>query len=231
MRIVDQGTGRTRDGDLVRMVEAVRDDFGFEHVAYAGRSPTAGMITGHVTYPEAWKAHYVSEGLHLRDPTLLMSARSVAPVDWSRLAPLPSARAIFERARDFGIAGPGLTVPVRGPYGDVGLLSVTGRARDWESHVAGAITALQSRAVFIHDAHTKTDPLFGTLNPDTLTARERDVLQWTAAGRSQRDVGEILAISARTVEIHLAAARRKLNALTTAQAVGRAIALGIVHPQ
>jgi DNA-binding CsgD family transcriptional regulator len=38
-----------------------------------------------------------------------------------------------------------------------------------------------------------------------------------------------LSISARTVEVHLRSAREKLGALTTSQAVGRAIRLGLIH--
>jgi DNA-binding CsgD family transcriptional regulator len=44
------------------------------------------------------------------------------------------------------------------------------------------------------------------------------------------DVGDILSISARTVEVHLRSAREKLCTISTAQAVGRAVSLGIIHP-
>jgi hypothetical protein len=55
--------------------------------------------------------------------------------------------------------------------------------------------------------------------------------QWVAAGKSQQDVGDILGISTRTVEVHLRSAREKLGALTTVQAVGRAIGLNIIYPR
>ncbi|PKP61675.1 MAG: LuxR family transcriptional regulator, partial [Alphaproteobacteria bacterium HGW-Alphaproteobacteria-8] len=48
--------------------------------------------------------------------------------------------------------------------------------------------------------------------------------------KSQQDIADILAISHRTVEVHLRSARHKLYALTTAQAVGRAISLGLIYP-
>jgi DNA-binding CsgD family transcriptional regulator len=57
------------------------------------------------------------------------------------------------------------------------------------------------------------------------------VLQWVAAGKSQQDVGDILNISSRTVEVHLRSAREKLGALTTVQAVGRAIGFGMIQPR
>ena len=62
-------------------------------------------------------------------------------------------------------------------------------------------------------------------------ARETEILQWIAAGKSQQDIADILTISHRTVEVHLRSARTKLNALTTAQAIGRAIGLGLIYPE
>jgi len=66
-------------------------------------------------------------------------------------------------------------------------------------------------------------------NP-SLSTREKEILQWVAAGKSQQDIGDILSISHRTVEVHLRSGREKLNALTTAQAVGRSISLGLIYP-
>jgi len=44
----------------------------------------------------------------------------------------------------------------------------------------------------------------------TLTPREREVLQLTAEGKSSTDIGEILAISPRTVEVHRSKLMKKL---------------------
>jgi DNA-binding CsgD family transcriptional regulator len=63
-----------------------------------------------------------------------------------------------------------------------------------------------------------------------LSTREKEILQWIAAGKSQQDVADILSISQRTVEVHLRSGREKLYALTTPQAVGRAIAMGLIYP-
>ena len=232
MKLVDLG-GPAGDASIAGAIEKARDDVGVEHVAYAGVNPLAETIHGHVTYPDAWKAHYASRELHLRDPTLLRVSRSIAPVDWSRLAADPDHRAIAGEGRAFGIPERGLTLPVRGPFGDVGLLSVSARAseRDWSGMMAEALPRLQSLAVTLHDRVMGLHPLTHRLTPPTLSGREVEVLQWIAAGRSQADVGDILSISSRTVEVHLASARRKLAALSTPQAVGRAIALGLILPQ
>ena len=57
-----------------------------------------------------------------------------------------------------------------------------------------------------------------------LTAREREVLEWVAAGKTDRDIGAIVGISARTVHKHLQHAYAKLGVETRTAAVMRALA-------
>jgi DNA-binding CsgD family transcriptional regulator len=69
-----------------------------------------------------------------------------------------------------------------------------------------------------------------TLRQPKLSSREIEILQWVAAGKSQQDIGDILLISSRTVEVHLRSTREKLCTISTAQAVGRAVSLGLIQP-
>jgi DNA-binding CsgD family transcriptional regulator len=59
-----------------------------------------------------------------------------------------------------------------------------------------------------------------------LTPREREVLDWVAAGKTNRDVAAILGASSRTVEKHLERIYEKLGVETRTAAVVRA---GIVR--
>jgi DNA-binding CsgD family transcriptional regulator len=61
---------------------------------------------------------------------------------------------------------------------------------------------------------------FGTL---PVTAREREVLEWLAAGKTDREIGEILAMSPRTVQKHLQHIYEKLGVETRTAAVMRAL--------
>jgi DNA-binding NarL/FixJ family response regulator len=68
-------------------------------------------------------------------------------------------------------------------------------------------------------------------NPWTsLTAREREILQLTAEGRKMAEIGEMLHISARTVEKHKYKAMEKLKLRSTAELIQYAIQRGLVHP-
>lgn len=55
-----------------------------------------------------------------------------------------------------------------------------------------------------------------------LTAREKEVLYWTAQGKGCWETGHIVGISERTVKFHLQNIYRKLNVVNRTQAVARA---------
>ena len=61
-----------------------------------------------------------------------------------------------------------------------------------------------------------------------LTNREREVLSWTADGRTSNEISRILGISDATVIFHLKNVIKKLCASNKMQAVAKAIALGIL---
>jgi len=196
-------------------------------------NPINGSVYGHVTYSADWQQHYTENNFHLIDPTLEGARRSIAPLDWQRLERSKNFQTVFKDAGEFGISERGITIPVRGPYGDIGGLSLTRDCslREWDMLKKQNINELQSVAVHVHDMVIRSETVSRLLNSPPLSLREIEILQWTAAGKSQQDIGDILSISHRTVEVHLRSARHKLYALTTPQAVGRAIAMGMIYPE
>jgi len=232
MDLIDLGANGAKPQDFDIFLDRIRERYGFDHAAYAGSNPIAGTIHAYVTYPDQWKQYYIDQELHLFDPTLAQAARSIAPVDWRRLERTHNFDRVFRTASDFGIVPQGLTIPVRGPYGDIGMLSVTRNCRqsEWERLIPMIVSDLQSIAVHLHDGAMRSHTLTRRLRAPNLSQREVEILQWIAAGKSQQDVGDILGISHRTVEVHLRSGRDKLFALTTPQAVARAIAMGLIYP-
>lgn len=208
------------------------DRLEFDYASYATTNPVTGDVQGYANYPDAWKLHYAKQGFHRFDPTLYQSALSIAPVDWSRFEQDDKFRKVFREAGGFGITDCGITVPIRGPYGECGLLSVTRdcKPEDWQKLSARVMGELQMAAVHLHDNVMKSGVLAQSLHRPGLSSREHEILQWVAVGKSQQDIGDILSISHRTVEVHLRSGREKLGALTTTQAVGRAIGLGLILP-
>lgn len=62
-----------------------------------------------------------------------------------------------------------------------------------------------------------------------LTAREVEVLEWVACGKTNRDIGEILGLSPRTVNKHLEHVYVKLGVETRTAAATLAIAMGVTR--
>jgi DNA-binding NarL/FixJ family response regulator len=65
-------------------------------------------------------------------------------------------------------------------------------------------------------------------NPAGLTGREVEVVRLIAAGHSNAEVAEQLVVSPRTVDHHVSALLRKLDAKTRAEAAAAAAKLGLL---
>lgn len=77
--------------------------------------------------------------------------------------------------------------------------------------------------------------LRGLLTPDeqvrpapVLSAREREVLQWAAHGKTYKDICEITGIKFCTVKTYLDITRHKLGAVNVTNAVAIAIRGGLI---
>lgn len=203
-----------------------------DYAAYAGVNTIDNSVHAIVNYPDEWKAHYLDFGLHEKDPVLAIAARSQGPVHWHWLRDQPQYDNVFIQAHDFGIPDQGVTIPVRGPFGDKGMLSVTRKlsVTNWEKHARHIMSDLQQVAAAVHDHVMQQGLVMRSMRAPALSQREQETLQWIAAGKAQADIAEILNISARTVEVHLRSSRAKLGALSTAQAVARAIGMRLIYP-
>jgi DNA-binding NarL/FixJ family response regulator len=70
----------------------------------------------------------------------------------------------------------------------------------------------------------------GQVAPRDLSAREREVLQLLAEGKSMKEVAALLDISPRTVEFHKYRIMELLRVRTNAELVQQAIKLGLIAP-
>jgi DNA-binding NarL/FixJ family response regulator len=76
---------------------------------------------------------------------------------------------------------------------------------------------------YIQDSETDVQDPY-----DLLTNREREILYLVAQGNSNTEIGELLHISSRTVEVHRANLMRKLNFHTQADLIRYALKRGIL---
>lgn len=113
----------------------------------------------------------------------------------------------------------GYCIPVHMPAGGRGLVSLlSDRKIELDDDAALALRAIS------HAAHGQVLHLLPeAARAARLTAREREVLRWTAAGKTADATASILSISVRTVEYHLLNAARKLNTANRTHTVVEAL--------
>jgi DNA-binding CsgD family transcriptional regulator len=101
---------------------------------------------------------------------------------------------------------------------------------EWERMIPDQLSILQQGAVFLCDRMSiaKT-PLAKILTPQ-LSETEVKILRLASAGLPVDEIGQRTNLSDRMVSIYLKSCRTKLSALTTPQAIGRAIMKKIIDP-
>lgn len=117
----------------------------------------------------------------------------------------------------------GLQVPVFGPLGLEGAMSLGGERIDASVQVRLAFKLIAETAFLAARRLLELPP---DDEVGALSDREREVLAWTAAGRRQVEIAATLGLSERTVENHLRRIRKRLGVATTAQAIRVAIRNG-----
>jgi len=74
----------------------------------------------------------------------------------------------------------------------------------------------------------KAEENMGEDSFDYLTSREREVLQLIAEGHTNKEIGDLLSISVKTVEAHRANLMGKLDLHSTAELTRYAIRKGVI---
>lgn len=67
-----------------------------------------------------------------------------------------------------------------------------------------------------------------TQQPAEISVREREVLCWAQQGKTYWEIGSILGITERTVKFHVARIKQKLDVVSTAHAIAKAMRTGLI---
>lgn len=223
--------------DLRRIMVAELEARGYEYAVYShlSRYQESGDFNDLlliVTYPEDWIERYAAKNYADVDPVAHTARHARRAFAWSTVAAADlqaRQRRVMDECRAAGLCG-GITVPLFGPRGDSALLSVAGPDPSLEDD-AGALRVVASLAHQFHLVHEDLSQDEPVVPPFIgLSPREREVLTWSARGKSSWDIGEILDISERSVTFHVNNAMRKLDASSRVMAVLKAIRHGLITP-
>lgn len=217
-----------------RAVDSLSDifkRFGFETLVLTGL-PTPDQRLEQLVLakrlPPGWFKLYTERQYVLDDPVARFCRRTVDPFEWSEAPYDPQgekrAAEVMHTAADFRMPR-GLLVPIHGATGYEACVSLSGHYLDLSVRSKAAIHLI---ALY---GFNRIRQLLGPIAPlAKLTAREREVIAWSSQGNSAWRIGEILHLSQRTVEEHLARAYRKLGAKNRTQAVAIAVRERLLDP-
>lgn len=183
-----------------------------------------------LSWPEEWSSRYLEKNYIRDDPARLHLSRTVEPYTWQQCVSCEDYNAyqknIFHEAAECGLKD-GIIFPMPGLRSGPALVTIAGEK--------GSVSAddrmrLHLAAIYTHAVVRK---LSGKRNGDaarpTFSPRERECLQWYAAGKSEWEIGEILSISEKTANTYLERAKQKFGVATRKQAIVAALRSGLIQ--
>lgn len=128
----------------------------------------------------------------------------------------------------FGVTA-AIVAPAYLPGGVIGAVVWATAEPGFEIEAVFAAHATQVHALALKLVATYEEAVTtGEATPARLTRREIQCLKWAAAGKTDAEIGDIVAISLPTVRFHITNAGRKLGAGGRSQAISRAATLGYI---
>lgn len=228
--------------DLVGRIAAESDVAGVWR-AYLSAVRRAGLSTGFACYmpadgrfahtilansmPEGWMENYAARGYAAEDPLSERTRREVRPIHWSAHDWDRTATPLQRQWRDDNLAANiavGYAIPDRSS-GDLKVLSLAGEHSDLHPldlkalHFAGIEALNRMQELGARPPAAMKSPL---------SRRECECLKWIAAGKTDWEIGAILALSEKTVNVYVERAKRKLGVQTRTQAIVYALRGGLI---
>lgn len=192
-----------------------------------GRVGTPILIS---TWPEEWQSRWVEKKYWHTDPIVHANLLRTEPFEWKDVFKTSSkeGRQVFHEARAFGLTD-GFTVPSHQLSGPINTVTVVGENLDWAPKEQAMMHMLCLYFVgtlkrLIGEGRNAGEPEV------KFTAREIQVINYIASGKTSAEVADILSISENTVGFHMKRILSKLDCHTRTQAVVEAYRRGYLRP-
>ncbi|MFJ2986760.1 autoinducer binding domain-containing protein [Collimonas sp. NPDC087041] len=216
---------------LFTTLSGLAKQLGFDYCAYGMRLPwpvAQPKVIMLNNYPSSWQQRYTQQEYVKVDPTVSHGKRSTLPLVWSDKS-FASCPSFWEDARSHGLHA-GWAQSCHDAKGIGGLLNLS---RSDESVSSKELRGIALKLSWLVDvAHEGLSQLLlEKYLPEAvtqLTAREIEVLRWTADGKTSGEISRIMGISDRTVNFHISNTLKKLNATNKTAATIKAAMLGIL---
>lgn len=214
-------------------------EFGYDRVLYSLLTdhPSLNRKAGHGivrNYPDDWMQYYSANNYVNIDPVIKHAFTTSSTYTWNGLMEskelTKSEKKVMDESREAKLLD-GAAVAIYGPnmeIAGVGLASSTGGINP-DRNMLSIIRMLANQ---FHAAYSEFDRRQIDSEPNyiSLTPREREILSWSAEGKSIPVIASILSVSDAVVKFHLQNIYRKLDVTDRTQAVVKALYIGLINP-
>lgn len=226
---LQQLIGETNEQRMFETAASLAQHIGMEYFSFATRTYIATQkpqVLSHNNYPPAYNDRYRKKNYSTIDPIMAHCHKSMLPLLWQKEV-FDEAPQYWEDAQSFGLCF-GWSLSAHDQRHNQSVLSVA-RSKNKVSTDEFYKTAGQTiwlcnlmHTLTLERGFTKTDDI-------KLTARETEVLKWSAAGKTAADVACILTLSQSTVNFHIRSIITKLNSSNKAGAIAIAAMKGLLE--
>ena len=184
------------------------------------------------TWPQSWLDTYIGEGFAASDPTIEAARSATFPTTWSAFRERSDPKSPGVRVLEAAAAGgwpEGVVIPIHGPRGYRGAVTVAGRRVRLS---ASDRATLHLAALYLHERLRNLLAPESLVDPQDLprlTDGEVACIEWLIAGKSDWEIGEILGIAQSTAHYRIERAKGKFGVKTRAQLTALAVAHGYVR--
>ena len=223
----------SRTEDLVEDFRATISRFGFHHSAcgcWLGAGANRTVRFFFADWPEEVAKVYAEQDIFSKDPLVFAARRRMTAYTWATVLdeePLqPEMRDMFAFIARYDIRD-GFCVPIHGPAGYQGLVSLLAPGRLNLTTRQQAVLEMISRAIHDRCRETVGYGLIDTGVPE-MSKREIECMKWAAAGKTDWEIAQILGISRSTAHFHVERVKKKLRKNSRTEAVATLILHGLI---
>lgn len=180
-------------------------------------------------FPQAWVDRYLESNYFEIDPIISEARQSGRPFHWFEIADLRDLderqQAFLEDLKATGFRD-GIAVPVFARPGEIAYFGLG--SEDQELRLSEA--ELLELQVICQHMHLRYNELVQDGQAQKLSKRELQVVELIAQGKSNTAIGQILGISANTVDTLVRRCFNKLGVSTRVEAALAAVGRGLILP-
>lgn len=233
---IDASNKATSVEELFALYKKAMADLGFDRLIFSLMTDhlMIGKRSGHgiiLNYPEDWMEFYMERHFEVTDPVRHKMYTSPGVFTWrSLLQPdrlTKTQMLTLALGNEAGLHN-GIGIPLRGPRGaiaGVGAASSAGGVAPDKNTLSRAQMLTQQFYTAFLGLEQKPQELPAIV----LSDREQEVLKWCAAGKTRPEVGDIMCLSAHTIDYHLRNIMKKLEANSITLATLKALHMGLIQ--